>query len=175
MNRAGRLFRSTDGSAAAEMALVVPLLALLMFGSVELGNYFYSEHVLVKGVRDGARYAARQAFTNYTTCTGSPGATVENNTKTLVRTGRLSGGSDILPNWADASTTFTVTITCTTSISGTALSGIYNDVVTPGGAAVGAPVVTVDASVPYRSVFGYIGRGLNLKLNATSQASVQGI
>lgn len=175
MSLVRRLVRSTRGSAAAEMALVLPLLIVLLFGSVELGNYFYSEHVLVKGVRDGARYAARQAFSNFTACSGSPGATVENNTETLVRTGQLSGGSDILPNWTDAGTTFDVTINCTTTISGTALEGIYNDVVTNAGAAVGAPVVTVTASVPYRSVFGYVGRGLNLKLNATSQAAVQGI
>src|SRR5215217_7313983 len=48
------------GSAAAEMALVLPLLLALMFGSLELGDYFLSEHVLLKGVRDGAVYAARQ-------------------------------------------------------------------------------------------------------------------
>ena len=170
-----RLFRSTRGSAAAEMALVLPLLTVLLFGSVELGNYFYSEHVLVKGVRDGARYAARHAFSNYTGCSGSPGATIENNTKTLVRTGRLSGGADILPNWTHANTTFTVTITCTTSVGGNTMTGIYNDVVNAGGGAVGAPVVEVEASVPYRSIFGYIGHGFNLTLNATSQAAVQGI
>ena len=34
----------------------------LMFGAVELGNYFLNEHSLVKAVRDGARYAARQDF-----------------------------------------------------------------------------------------------------------------
>ena len=91
------------------MALVLPLLLVLLFGSVELGNSFYSEHVLIKGVRDGARYAARQAFSNYTACSGSPGATIEDNTKTLVRTGQISGGSDILPNWTNAATTFSVT------------------------------------------------------------------
>ena len=169
-----RLIRSTSGSAAAEMALVLPLLTVLLFGSVELGNYFYSEHVLVKGVRDGARYAARQAFSNYTAC-GSPGATIENNTKALVRTGQLSGGTDLLPNWADANTTFTVTVNCYPSAGGTALSGIYNDLVNGTGGSVGAPVVTVTASVPYRSIFGYIGHGFNLTLNATSQAAVQGI
>ena len=53
------LLASDDAAAAAEMALVVPLLVILMFGSFELGRYFLDEHVVVKAVRDGARYASR--------------------------------------------------------------------------------------------------------------------
>jgi hypothetical protein len=49
-------------AAAAEMALVMPLLLTILFSLVEAGNYFYTEHVLVKAVRDGARYAGRQDF-----------------------------------------------------------------------------------------------------------------
>ncbi|MGL5837065.1 MAG: TadE family protein, partial [Sphingorhabdus sp.] len=47
------------GAAAAEMALVTPLLMIIMFGAFELGNYFYSQHVVTKAVRDGARFASR--------------------------------------------------------------------------------------------------------------------
>ena len=64
----------------------------IMFGSVEVGNYFYNEHMLVKGVRDGARFAARQAFTNYAGCTSTPsdvGDPVASNTKLVVRKGSL--------------------------------------------------------------------------------------
>ena len=67
------------------MALVMPLLLILMMGSVELGNYFYNEHKLVKSVRDGARYAARQAFTNYASCSGSAADPVFSDTKLMVR------------------------------------------------------------------------------------------
>ena len=59
------------GAAAAEMALVAPMLITLMFGSFELGNYFLSEHALAKAVRDGARYATRIAVTNYSCPSGS--------------------------------------------------------------------------------------------------------
>ena len=38
---------------------------------VEIGNYFLDEHILVKAVRDGARFAARQNFSNYSACTGA--------------------------------------------------------------------------------------------------------
>ena len=175
MNIVRALIRSTAGSAAAEMALVLPLLIVLMFGTVELGNYFYSEHVLVKGVRDGARYAARQPFSNFTGCSGAPGGTVQADTKELVRTGQLSGGTDLLPKWNDGTTTFTMTITCTPSISGTTLTGVFTGALDGSGNSVGAPIVQVTASLPYQPIFGYVGGALNLRVNATGQAAVMGI
>src|SRR5690349_1119608 len=69
------LLRDRSANAAAEMALVTPLLLILMMGCAELGNYFWNEHTLVKAVRDGARFAARQSFNWYTGCTGSPDTT----------------------------------------------------------------------------------------------------
>ena len=60
-----RLLRQSSGAAAVEMALVTPLLMVLMFGSMELGYYFYSQHVVTKAVRDGARFASRQGFDKY--------------------------------------------------------------------------------------------------------------
>ena len=53
------LARDSRGAAAAEMALVLPLLLVILFGSLELGNYFMNEHTLIKAVRDGARFAGR--------------------------------------------------------------------------------------------------------------------
>src|SRR3546814_13564998 len=67
------LARDRSGAAAAEMALVSPMLIILMFGSFELGNYFLDEHVVLKAVRDGARYAARQNCTTMP-CSGPPTA-----------------------------------------------------------------------------------------------------
>ena len=56
MTRALGLFlHDTRANAAVEMALVAPLLLAILFGSVELGNYFMNEHELIKAVRDGAR------------------------------------------------------------------------------------------------------------------------
>jgi len=86
------------GSAAVEMALILPVLLALMFGSVELGNYFMNEHSLVKAVRDGARFAARQNFSTYSACTGQPGGNTVSDTKNLVINGYLSGGTAITPN-----------------------------------------------------------------------------
>lgn len=181
MTRIARLFRDRGGSAAAEMALVLPLLLILFIGAVEMGNYFYNEHILVKGLRDGARYAGRQGFLNYNGCSGSvptPGTAGSpfENTRSIVRTGRVSGGSDRLPNWTAAGTSFTATITCTTTSGGLTLTGIYRDNKNGAGALVGAPVVTVSATLPYRPLFAaYVFPSIGLTLNASQQAAVMGI
>ena len=167
----GTLFllrRDRRGAAAAEMALVLPLLLVIMFGSLELGNYFMNEHTLVKAVRDGSRFAARQSFANYTSCSGSPGGTVVADTKNVVMNGVLAGGTIITPNIKVADVT--VTTSCMTQAGGQTMSGIYN------GRASGAQIVTVNATVDYRPVISAFGfTGIGLKLNAASEAAVSGL
>lgn len=159
------LFRDRRGAAAAEMALVVPLLTALMLGAAELGRYFWSEHVLLKAVRDGTVYVSRQRIDNFDCASNAVNATVVNSTKALVRTGRMSGGADQLPNWTAQGAVFAVDLACVTSAGGTALDGIYTS------NAGLIPVVTVRASVPYSSMFG-LRSGLNL--TARQQAAVYG-
>lgn len=157
--------------------LVVPILLVIMMGAFELGNYFRSEHILVQGLRDGARYAARQSFSSYNNyCGASPAGTVAADTQNVVRTGQVSGGTDRLPNWDDASTTFQVTVTCSTTAGTQTMSGIYNLNTNATGAFVGAPIVTVSAHVPYRSILGKYGfTGIGMSLNGKQQAAVMGI
>jgi hypothetical protein len=174
MIRLLRLARCTSGAAAAELALALPILLVLLFGSAELGNYFMNEHILVKAVRDGARYAARQDFSNFSSCSGAPGGTVEADTKSVVMTGLVSGGSNKLRNWN--ATTITVSVSCSTATGGQTLGGIYTGNKNSAGTLIGAPIVTVGATVPYSPIlqaFGFTGRGYNL--NATQQAAVMGI
>jgi len=157
--------------------MVTPLLLVVLFSAVEMGNYFYDEHKLSKAVRDGARYAARQRFTNFSGCTGTLADPFYTQTKTIVQKGTLnSADADLLPNWSDASTTFAVTMGCQTTLdmgggNTSAPSGIY------AGMASGAPTVTVTASLPYRSLigtaFGFSGNGF--RLNATQHAAVAGL
>ena len=162
------LVRDTRGSAAAEMAFVLPLLLMIMFGSAELGNYFMNEHSLVKAVRDGARFAARQDFGNYTSCSGTPAGSVQADTRNVVMRGYLSGGTIITPNIQAANVS--VTTSCVTTASGQTMSGIYL------GRAGGAQIVTVTANVTYRPLFAAYGfRGVGIQLNASSQAAVAGI
>ena len=159
--------RAQSGAAGVEMALVTPLLLLLMFGAFELGNYFYSEHVVTKAVRDGARFASR-SFPLDASCS-TPPATVVTNTKEVTRTGQVSGGASRLAGWSSASTV-SVTLVCKTS-GGYVDNGIYK------GLTGGIRLVKVTAAVPYTSLFSTLGltNGNNLTLNASSEAPVVGI
>jgi Flp pilus assembly protein TadG len=164
-----RLARHERGNAAAEMAMVTPLLLILLFGCVEVGNYFWNEHTLLKAVRDGARFAARQSFNNYG-CSGSPDATnVVTPTQNVVMYGYLSGTNRLTPNIAAANVA--VTQSCTTSAGGQTMQGLYrND-------ANGAHVVAVTATVTYRPVIAVaLGfSGVGYQLYARSEAAVTGL
>jgi hypothetical protein len=85
------LLRSDRATAGAEMALVAPMLIVLMFGSFELGNYFLSEHVVVKAVRDGARYASRMPIAAYS-CPATVDSTVNGQIRNVTRTGQVASG-----------------------------------------------------------------------------------
>lgn len=162
-----RLITCRRGAAAAEMALVTPLLIILMFGSFELGNYFLSEHVVAKAVRDGARYAARRSFVDFT-CPNTVATDVVDKTRNITRTGQVaSGGTARLVNWTTP-TTVSVTLSCT-AISGGNYSGIYKGLAN-------VPRVKVSATVPYRSLFNNLGfTASTLNLVSESEATVQGI
>lgn len=145
------------------MALVLPIMLVLIFGSVELGNYFLSEHVVDKAVRDAARYAARLPVTNFDCASGTMVNATE--VQRLARTGEPDGTAARLADWTNDTMT-TVSVTCDTS--GT-YTGIYVDF------PMGVPVVTVRAAIPYTSVFGTLGLRIgSLTLNASSQAAVIG-
>ena len=168
MTRFARLLWSdTRGAAAAEMALVTPLLVIIMFGSFELGNYFYDNHIVIKAVRDGARYASRRGFGDYV-CPAAVDAGAVSAIRNVTRTGQLADqGTARLANWTDANTV-TVTLSCTSNSSAT-YKGIYD-----GHANV--PVVRVAAVVPYASLFSdMVFASSTLSITAESQVPVMGI
>jgi len=163
-----RLLGSNGGAAAAEMALVTPLLLIIMAGGLEVGNYFMDEHRLVKAVRDGARYAARKDFTYFATCDASPGGTVVTDTQNLVRTSYLANGTDQLSNWSGG--TINVTTRCSTGSGSVIYAGIYK------GMASGARKVEISASVTYLPVLAPFGINLiGSTLNAKQEAAVSGV
>ncbi|MCT2400062.1 TadE/TadG family type IV pilus assembly protein [Novosphingobium mangrovi (ex Huang et al. 2023)] len=171
-----RFGRDRRGTASAEMVLMLPLLVVMLFAMFEGGHFLYSQHVVTKAVRDGARFAGRAPFSNFTNCTrydsggaviGGTGAvdpTLEGQVRELTRTGQLSGGTARLNGWVASD----VTVTCAFNSAFT--KGVYRT------QANGAATVTVSASVAYTSLFGVLG-GLsgNLNLNASAQAAVMGI
>lgn len=175
-----RISGDRRAAAAVEMALVIPLLLALITGSTEVGNYFMDSHILAKGVRDGARWAARQNFSQYTGCNGTAAAVpsgVSTSTKLIVRKGSLNANdTDLLPYWDDTNTSFSVTMTCATTAgsSGTTMGGIYIGNGT--GTADVAPAVTVTATLPYRPILASFGfKGTGLFITASQQAAVTGI
>jgi hypothetical protein len=179
MKTARRLCCDRRGSAAVEMAIVMPLLLALMMGSAEIGNYFMTEHRLIKAVRDGARFAARQDFSYYpaSSCGGSPDVpNVVTPTQNLVLNGYLSGGT--LVSAGVQSSNITVTVICTQTAGTQTMSGIYSKrgAICGGSATSCAQAVRVTAQVPYWPILASFGfRGWGMQLNASSQAAVAGI
>lgn len=53
------------GQAAVELALLLPILVLLLFGVVQLARVFYVYHTLHKAVRSGAGFLARLSDVNF--------------------------------------------------------------------------------------------------------------
>ena len=160
------------GAAAAEMAIAAPLLVVLMFGSFELGKFFWDQHIVVKAVRDGARFAARQSMTAMP-CTGGVDPIAEARIRNLVRTGTADGtGTARLYYWTNPAT-ITVTVNCYDNTGGggatTVYAGVYEGMAN-------VPRVTVSASVPYTPLVGSIGFDTaGISLNADNQATVFGI
>lgn len=56
-----RTTRKQSGAVAVEMALLLPLLVLLLFGITEFGRAIYQYNALAKAVRDSARYLSQFA------------------------------------------------------------------------------------------------------------------
>jgi len=158
-----RLIADRRAAAAAEMALLAPLLVLLMLGAVDVGNYLLSEHIVQKGVRDAARYASRLPITAYPACTETPAAETE--IQKVARTGEPDGTDARVVGWSNDTMT-DVNVACLPI--GT-YTGLYAAYPFPDG----IPIVTVSAAVPYQSLFGVIGLGSpTLTLNATSQSAI---
>ena len=166
MRRTSSFQRDTRGTASVEMALMLPMLVALLFGGMEGGYYFWSEHRVVKAVRDGARYAGRQSFDQYNCTTASTTTATRDAIRNLTRTGTLDGtGAPLIPGWVDGNTTVTVAPCNTATATGLFLTQ-----------ANGAIRVTVSTDVAYRSLFSSLGfTTATLRLRASQQAVVMGL
>ena len=175
MTRFLRLFlRDTSGVAAAELALMLPLLALLLFGGMELSNLMWAEHQVVKSVRNGARFAARQAPSNFT-CGASNLGAADTQVRNLIRTGSLDGqGDPVVRKWTDGSaSTIAISVECDTA-SAYSTGGIYRDASGTGAPAIPSAMrVKIDVTVPYPALFGTFSLG-SYNLRAEGQSPVTG-
>lgn len=154
MNRARlRFCKDRKGAAVIEFALVAPLLIFLMCGMAEFANAMRQYHVMEKGVRDAGRYLARVPMTG---C--AVGANATTAARNLAVTGRVSGGTALLPNWDNVNSVAVSVAQCVDNSAST-----YR-----GHAQV--PVIQVRATAPYADLglLTIIGVGA-ITLEATHQ------
>lgn len=153
--------RDLRGAAASEMALVLPLLLVLMLAGFEAGHFFYTEHKVIKAVREGARYAGRLPFNIYDCDSGSVGMADE--IREVTRTGLANGtGTNRISGFSDED------ITIELSCNGDFTQGLYTKVGS-------APRVRVAATVGYPSLFGALGfTDEGTTVSAAAQAAVMG-
>lgn len=162
-----RFWIDIRASAATEFALSLPMMLALMFVSLEAGHFFWTEHKIIKSVRDGARYASRLDVDDL--CNGAT-ASISNELTTQIQnltvTGKIDGsGTAKVPGWSPSDVQ--VTVGCEQFVE----TGIYTDL----GAA--GPLVTVSSgSVGYPSILNGLGvLDTSLNLAAESNAAVIGI
>jgi Flp pilus assembly protein TadG len=147
VKRKSFLFRR-EGASGAELALLLPLLALFMFAAIEVGRVLHDYQLIDKSVRHAARFLSRvpidcsdpgnPSFTNPATFA----LTAEVMAKNLALTGTPAApaGDYLLKYWTDPST-ITVTPTCTYSNAGGTFAGAFEGVAL-------IPQITVMAQVP---------------------------
>jgi hypothetical protein len=161
------LLADGSGAAAAELALMLPLLLVLLFGGMEGGHFIWTQHKLTEAVRDGARFAARLPVESY--CVGGApvtGAATVADIKRVTRTGQLApGGVVAVPGWSEDEVA--VEVACGAFVD----TGIYDDLDSA------APIVTVRAhSVAYPSLFGRMGAiDPDITMTARSSTPVIGL
>lgn len=161
------LWRNERGAAAAEMALILPLVLTLIYATFEGSYYMLCEHRAIKGVRDAARYAARLDRGLFA-CPGGTFSGDEAAIKNLTRTGKLSGGTVKIPGWGTNPADVSVTVTCAALTAGSA--GIYNST---GG---NAPRVRVSTRLNYPSIMASLGfTTATIQIGAAAQSPVIGL
>ncbi len=164
-----RAWRSQSGVAAVECVLILPLITLMLFGTIDIGRLLFDYHAVSKSVRDATRYVARSEagalFSDLTTCTVNPttaAGSPTQNARNMTLTGPVGlSGDYILKYWTDT-TTVTVSGVCFDNSAGT-YQGFYsnNDDI---------PIVTVAASVSFPLLNGWLlGRNNDLTFTVSHE------
>ena len=170
---AKRLGRESEGIAAVEFVLVLPVLVLMLFGTIEFGRFLVDYQVANKSVRDSIRYLSRvhnEAAISDQCGPGKPGGRVAGrlwpltattpaetvtNAVNLAITGSIAGpagpsnypGDYLLGYWDDPKT-ITVWVDCTNN-GADQFSGAFE-----GTAYI--PRLTMEAKVSFPSGFGWL-------------------
>ena len=161
-----RFLACERGSPAAEFVLALPIMFALLFGGLEAGHFFWTEHKLIKSVREGARYASRLPVEDL--CEGANvvmSSDIEDNIQNVTATGTLDGATVKVPGWDPDDVE--VTVGC----QGFVATGMYT------GLGEAGPMITVaSGTVTYPSMFEALGFiDSSFQLSARSSSAVMGI
>lgn len=107
--------RRESGAALVEMALVLPILLILIFGMIDFGLYFYNDLQLTQVARDAARYAS---------VGNEAEASAAISNATLISTAITSQAIDVASTGQEASVVLTAAYSALTPLPG--LVGIGN-------------------------------------------------
>lgn len=145
-----------EGTASVEFVLLLPLLALMLFGTIDLGRMFFDYHAASKSVRDAARYLSRSdpADLGVDCATDSldQTSTAITEAKNLVLTGKIdspSAGDYLLGYWTNPNT-IVIALECATN------DGVTNDFQGFYAGAPEVPAIVVTAEVPFSFANGYL-------------------
>ena len=145
-----RLWRARGGIASVEFVMILPLLALMLFGTIEVGRMLFDFHAASKTVRDATRYLTRiDATALGLTCAGVNVAAAEViNAKNLALRGTIDTSKPyLLGYWTDANTV-SVTVSCIDNSGGT-YQGFYTGFTS-------IPNITVSATVSMPLMNGWL-------------------
>lgn len=94
INKLSRFAFGEEGSTLAEMAIMVPFLAVMLAGVSEFGRFFQTQTTLAKATRTAARYLSNHPFND----------TERARARNLVVCGKLdcAGGDELLPDLTTA-------------------------------------------------------------------------
>ena len=160
--------KGQSGASAAEFAMVLPFLLLMLVGAIELGRLLHDYQVVTKGLRDGARYLSRLAITcpNAGVAVGSvddaDGVDIAKHLAmaTVVDPVAVFAGTvptnppatDLRLGYWSNPASITVTIDCIDKVNAAVTDGEYQ------GAYVNAnfiPSIRMEATVPFTFLFGF--------------------
>ncbi len=159
---AKRLGRESEGIASVEFVLVLPVLVLMLFGTIEFGRFLVDYQLANKSVRDSIRYLSR--VRDDAIAAKCPGGgqlwpsteavpTVITNAVNLAMTGSIADpagpGDYLLGYWIDPKTTIRVWVPPCTNNLANQFSGAFQGTEY-------IPQLTMEAKVSFPSGFGWL-------------------
>jgi Flp pilus assembly protein TadG len=106
------VWRQTEGAAAVEFAILLPVLMGVLFGIIDFGDLFMKDHLITNACREGARYgvAYRVDTSNNRILPSSQTSQITSVVNTYL-TGLLPNGSWTVPTPTYDSSTRRLTVT----------------------------------------------------------------